>query len=123
MKVNKTKGTKMCIIKRKHKFEYYKHFLEATQLESKINQLEKNKVDMDILRENRKEFIKNMELKQRFRSKKQQRFRSKKHNEFTEEVTKAVLRANKDKKNTIKRFNKTYPHGTTNIQYVKKKKN
>ena len=70
---------------------------------------------MDILRENRKEFIKNMELKQRFRSKKQQRFRSKKHNEFTEEVTKAVLRANKDKKNTIKRFNKTYPHGITNI--------
>ena len=37
----KAKATKSCIIKRKLKFEVYKHCLEATQLENKINLLEK----------------------------------------------------------------------------------
>ena len=37
-------------------------FLEATQLENKIKKLEKNKVDVDSLRENYKEFIKNNKL-------------------------------------------------------------
>ena len=31
----------MCIIKRKIKFKEYKNYLKATQLENKINQLEK----------------------------------------------------------------------------------
>ena len=38
------KGTKSFVIKRKLKFENYKNCLEATQLESKINYLEKNKI-------------------------------------------------------------------------------
>ena len=33
----KAKGTKMCVIKRKLKFENYKNCLEAVQLENKIN--------------------------------------------------------------------------------------
>ena len=37
----KTKDKKKCVIKLKLKFEDYKHSLEATQLENKINQLEK----------------------------------------------------------------------------------
>ena len=37
----KAKGTKRCVIKRKLKFENYKNCLEATQLENKINYLEK----------------------------------------------------------------------------------
>ena len=37
----KVKGTKECFIKRKLKFEDYKNCLEATQLEIKINHLEK----------------------------------------------------------------------------------
>ena len=37
----KTKGTKTCAIKGKLKFENYKNCLEATQLENKINHLEK----------------------------------------------------------------------------------
>ena len=37
-------------------------FLEASQLENKINKLEKNKVDVDSLRENYKDFIKNNKL-------------------------------------------------------------
>ena len=37
----KVKDTKECFIKRKLKFEDYKNCLEATQLEIKINHLEK----------------------------------------------------------------------------------
>ena len=33
----------MCVLKRKRKFENYKSFLEAIQLENKINILEKDK--------------------------------------------------------------------------------
>ena len=46
----KGKGTKKCVIKRKLKFENYKNCLEATQLESKINYLEKNKIDIGSLK-------------------------------------------------------------------------
>ena len=35
------KRTKMCVIKRKLKFETYKNCLEATQLQNKLNYLEK----------------------------------------------------------------------------------
>ena len=37
----KVKGTKKCVIKRKTKFGNYKNCLEATQLENKINHVEK----------------------------------------------------------------------------------
>ena len=40
----KAKGTKSCVIKRKLKFENYKNCLEATQIENKINHLEKNEI-------------------------------------------------------------------------------
>ena len=50
----KAKGTKKCVVKRKLKFEDYNHCLEATQLENKINQLEKTKVAIDSLEENHK---------------------------------------------------------------------
>ena len=52
----KAKGTKKCIIKRKVKFENSKNCLEATQLENKINYLEKNKIDIDSI----KKIIKNL---------------------------------------------------------------
>ena len=45
----KAKDKKKSIIKRKLKFEDDKHCLEATQLKNKINQLEKNKLDMNNL--------------------------------------------------------------------------
>ena len=38
----KVKGTKKCVIKRKLKFQDYIDCLEAAQIESKINYLEKN---------------------------------------------------------------------------------
>ena len=35
MKIEKTKDMKKCVIKRKHKFEDYKNYLEAAQTENK----------------------------------------------------------------------------------------
>ena len=43
----KVKGTKKCVIKRKLKFEDYKNCLDTSQIENKINHLEKNKTDID----------------------------------------------------------------------------
>ena len=57
-KDKKAKDASKCGIKRNLKFQDCKHCLEASQLEYEINQLEKNKRDMDSLRENHKEFIK-----------------------------------------------------------------
>ena len=54
----KAKGTKKCVIKRKLKFQNYKNCLEAAQIENKIIHEEKNKVDVDSLKEDQKEFIK-----------------------------------------------------------------
>ena len=60
MKVKKQK--KKVFHKKTLKFEDYKHCLEATQLEYKINQLEKDKLDLDSVREIHKEFIYNNKL-------------------------------------------------------------
>ena len=50
---NKAEGTKKCVIKRKLKFENYKHCLQAAQLQNKIKYLEKNKIDTDNIKGNR----------------------------------------------------------------------
>ena len=76
----KAKGIKKCVIKRKLKFENYKNCIEATQLENKMNYLEKHKIDIDSI----KEFIKNNKSILKI----QQRFKSERHNAFTEEVNK-----------------------------------
>ena len=55
----KAKSTKKWAIKRTHKFENCKNCLQATQLANKINHLQKNKIDIDHIKENHKEFIKN----------------------------------------------------------------
>ena len=83
MKIKKAKGTKKCVIKRKLKFQDYKNCSEAAQIENKINHLEKPKIDVGSLKENKKEFIKNKLI-----LKTQQRFRSEKPNVFTEEINK-----------------------------------
>ena len=43
----KAQGAKKCVIKRK--FENYKNFLEAAQLENKINYIEKNNINIESL--------------------------------------------------------------------------
>ena len=58
----KGKGTKNCVVKRKLKFEDYKHCLQATELENKINHVEKNNLNVDNLQKNHKRFIKNNKL-------------------------------------------------------------
>ena len=77
----KAKDTKNCVIKIKFKFENYKNCLEATQLESKINYIEK-KIDIDSIKENHEEFIRNNKSILKI----QQRFKSERHNIFTEEI-------------------------------------
>ena len=69
----KIKKPKLCH-KKKLNFEYYKNCLEATQLENKKNEVEKNKVNVSSSKESHKEFIKNNKLilkaQKRFKSKK-----------------------------------------------------
>ena len=60
----------------------------------KINDLEKNKVDVDGFKEDHEEFIKSNKLI----LKRQQRFRSEKHNVFTEEINEIALSSNHDKR-------------------------
>ena len=90
----KAKGTKKHVIKRKLKFKNYTNCLEATQLQNKLDYLEKDKIYIDSIKKNQKEFIKNNKLI----LKAQQRFRSEKHNAFTEEINKIALSSNDDKR-------------------------
>ena len=43
----KAKDTKICVIKRKLKFENYENCLKATQLENEKNYWEKNEIDIN----------------------------------------------------------------------------
>ena len=47
----KAKHTKKCVIKQKTKFQDYKNCLEAAHIKNNINHLEKNKIDVDCLKE------------------------------------------------------------------------
>ena len=81
----KPRSTKKCVIKR---------CLEAPQTENKINDSEKNKVAVDSLKEDHKDFIKNNKLILRT----QQRFRSEKHNVFIEKINKIASSSNDNKR-------------------------
>ena len=59
-KRKKAKGAKKCVIKIKLKFENYEIHLEATQLENKINHLEKKTNNVGSLRENFKKSSKSI---------------------------------------------------------------
>ena len=61
----KAKGKKKCVIKRKIKFKNYINCLGATQLDNKINYLEKSQIDINSLfcyKRKHKELIKNNKL-------------------------------------------------------------
>ena len=51
IKIKKVKGTTKYVIKRKLKIRDYKNFLEAAEIENKLNHLEKNRIDTDSLKE------------------------------------------------------------------------
>ena len=67
----KAKDTKKCVIKGKFTLENYKNSIEATQLKNKINDLGKYKIDMDSIKKNQKDFIKNnksiLKIQQKFK--------------------------------------------------------
>ena len=108
VKLKKQKAQKKSVMKRKLKFENYKNCFEATQLENKINHLDKNKINIDSLKKNHEEFTRNniSILKTK------QRFKSERHNDFTEEINKIVLSSNDDK--TMQSIDSigTYAYGT-----------
>ena len=56
-KCKKAIGTKKCVIKRKLKFEYYEKWLKASQIMNIVHYLEKNRVNVDSLKEDEKELI------------------------------------------------------------------
>ena len=58
MVLKKATGTKKCEMKQKLKFQDYQNCVEATQLKNEIIYLEKNKIDVNSLRKNKKDFIK-----------------------------------------------------------------
>ena len=90
----RAKSTKICITKKQLKFENHQNHLGATQLENKINHLEKNNINIDSIKKNRKEFIRNNKLI----LKTQQRFKNERHNVFTEKTNKTALGSNYDKR-------------------------
>ena len=72
------KDRKKCVIKRKLKFKDYKKCLKVSQIENKINYLEKKEIDVDCLKEDKKEFV-----KKKLMLKTQQGFKNERHNIFT----------------------------------------
>ena len=51
VKIKKSKDTENCVIKKKLKFENYKNCSDTTQVDNKINYFEKNKINIDSLKE------------------------------------------------------------------------
>ena len=76
----KVKDTKICVIKWHLKFEDCKNCLEANQHEKETNHLKKGDFEVESLRENSKEIVKNIRLILKL----QQKCKSVKHNVFIE---------------------------------------
>ena len=116
VKIKKAKGTKKCVKKRKLKVENYKNCFEATSLDSKVKYLEKNEINIDSLKNVRKEFIKDNKLI----LKTQERFKSERHIVFTEEINKIALSLNYDKRIQSNDSIETYLYGTSKELLIEK---
>ena len=68
--------------------------LGAAQIKNKITHLEKNKIDVDTLKEDQKEFVKNNKII----LKTKQIYKCERHNLFTEEFNKIDSGPSKDKR-------------------------
>ena len=75
------------------KYQDYKNYLKVSQILNKVNYLEKKGINVDIPKEDKKEFM----IKNRLILKTQQRLKSEKHNVFIEEINKIALSSNDDK--------------------------
>ena len=113
----KAKGTKKCVIKRELIFQDYKNCLRASQIKNIINSLEKKEIDLDCLKEDEKELIKNRRI-----LKTKQRFKAERHNVFTEEINKIALSSNDDKRIQSINSIETYACGKTKDLICKKEK-
>ena len=80
--------------------------MEATQLENKMNYLEKNKIDTESIKESIKKNNKSL-------LKIPQRFKSEMQNVFTEEINKTALSSNDDKRMQSIDLIETYAYGTS----------
>ena len=116
VKTKKQKAQKMCVIKRELKFKDYRNRLKANQLENKINQQEKTRLNTESFKENHNEFIKNNKLI----LKTQQRFKSERHNVFTDKINKIALSSNDDERIRSIDLVETYAHETS-IDLISKK--
>ena len=95
--------------KKKLKFENYNNCLEVTQLENKMNYLEKKKPNSFFCyKRKHKKFTKNNKLMLNT----QKRFKSEKHNVFTEEANKTALSSNDNKRIQSIDWIETYVYGT-----------
>ena len=109
------KWTKRCVIKRNLIFRDYKNYLKESQIE-KNEIFGKEKIDVDCLKVDKKEF-----LKDKIILKTQQGFKSKRHNLFTEVITKIALSSNNDKRMQSINSIEIYAYGTTKDLTCKKK--
>ena len=83
--------------------------LEVTQLQNKMNCLEKNKIEKESIKKNQKEFIKNNKSILKI----QQKFKSEKHSVFTEEIEKIALSSNDNKRMQSIDLIETYAYETS----------
>ena len=103
--------------KNKFKFENYKSSLEASQLQSKINHLKRNKIGIDCIKENHKEFRKK---KKKSILKTHQRFKNERHDVFTEAINKIALSSNDGKKMQSINSIETFAYRTSKDIVIKK---
>ena len=82
-----------------------------------MNHLEKHKINIDCIKENHKQFIRN----NKSILKTQQRFKSVRHNVFTEEINKIALSANDNKRIQSIDLIETNAYGTSKDQVIEKK--
>ena len=80
--------------------------LEATQLENKVNHLERNKIDVCRIKKDSTEFIKDNKLILKTQE-------SERHNVFTEKINKIALSSNDDKKIQSVDLIEAYAYGTS----------
>ena len=84
-KVKKVKGSKCYVIKKTLKFQDYKNCLKVFQIINIVNYLEEKGINVESLKEDKKE------IKNRLISKTEQRFKIERHNVFTEEINRIAL--------------------------------
>ena len=82
--------------------------MEATELDNKIKYPEKNKINIDNLKIDHKEFIRN----NKSILKTQLRFKSERHHVFTEKIYKIAESSNDDKSMQSIDLIETYAYGT-----------